>query len=104
MKVLKSMLPVLAVCALTACAGKPTIGDAMRGHADQDQASVDLQKKLAKDWERGSRLAQTGDKRVKTAQRELERGQQEVADGTRLMEESERRFREAFPNLTLDVD
>lgn len=100
MKAFKLILPIVAACTLAACAGKPTIGDAMRSHADQDQAAVDLQKKLAKDWERGSKLTQNGNKRVKNAQQELERGQKEVAEGTRLMEESERNFREAFPNLS----
>jgi hypothetical protein len=98
----KLTLPVLALCALTACAGKPTLGDAMRDHAAQQQASVDLQNKLAKDWERGSKLKKAGDKRVKAAQKELERGQKEIAEGDQLMEQSEAQVRTSFPTLTFD--
>jgi hypothetical protein len=88
---------------LTACAGgPPTMGDFMRQHATDEQALVDLQRQLAKDWARGSELVVSGEKRVKSGQAEVERGEQEIAEGTSLMQESERLFRERFPQLRLD--
>lgn len=105
MKESKVILAVATVLMLAACASnKPDIGSIMQQHAIEDQAAADLQKKLSKDWKRGSKLVQTGTKRAQQGEKALERGNQEVAEGTKLMEESERRFREAFPDLTLEVD
>ena len=101
-------LKILCVAAvltvsLTACAGGPLdTGDFMRQHATDDQVLVDLQRKLAKDWTRGSELVVTGENRVKSGQAELERGRKEIAEGEMLMQESERLFREKFPQLQLD--
>jgi hypothetical protein len=87
---------------LAACARTPDTGDFMRQHATDEQVLVDLQRQLANDWARGSKLVVSGEKRVKSGQAELERGQQEIAEGTRLMQESERLFREKFPQLKLE--
>jgi hypothetical protein len=65
--------------ALAACAKTPDTGDFMRQHATDEQALVDLQKRLANDWARGSKLVVSGEKRVKSGRAELERGQQEIA-------------------------
>ncbi len=104
MKAFKVILVIATVLILAACASQPNMGDIMQQHATDDQAAVDLQTQLSKDWKRGSKLLQTGTKRAQQAEKALERGNQEIAEGTRLMEESERRFREAFPDLKLEAD
>jgi len=97
--------------ALSGCAGreKPaTTADIMRGYAADVQAEVELKEQLAKDWERGSELAQTGRERIRDGQEmiqegnsQINQGKREVTQGTQLMQDSERRFRENFPGLQL---
>ncbi len=104
MKAFKLISVVATILMLAACASQPDMGSIMRQHAIDDQAAVDLQKQLSKDWKQGSKLVRTGTKRAQQGEKALERGNQEVAEGTKLMEESERRFREAFPGLELEAD
>lgn len=99
---------------VTGCSSKPTTADLMRGHASEAQAQVDLKNQLAKDWERGTSLVSSGErkvsdgeKRVRAAERDLERakrqitqGNKEIADGKKLVTESETRFKQAFPEYT----
>jgi hypothetical protein len=92
---------VVLMVSLAACAGKHDKGDFMRQHASDKQEVVDLQKKLAKDWTRGSKLVVSGEKRVKSGQQELDRGRQEITEGKKLMQDSERIFRENYPNHNL---
>ncbi len=100
---------------LSGCTSTPTTADHMRGHATEMQAKVDLKHQLAKDWEKGTNMVssgkkrvQDGEKRVKSAKRDLKRGQddieaggREIAKGQKLIQESERKFRENFPELAL---
>ncbi len=101
------------IALLAGCAGAPNTADIMRAHADEAQARVDLKKQLAKDWRRGATLVQTGEKRVRSGEKKIsaaerdlregrdqvERGNQEIAEGRALMQESEQRFHENFPDL-----
>lgn len=103
--------------ALGGCATKTTTADLMREHASEAQAEADLKKRLAKQWETGSELVTSGEKRIKegekrveSAQRDLkegqediERGRREIAEGRTLVLESESRFRENFPGTTISV-
>lgn len=101
----------VAMFALSGCAGneKPaTTADIMRGHAADVQTEVDLKEELAKEWERGSELSQTGRERIRDGQEMIQEGQsqinqgkREMAQGTQLMQDSERRFRQNFPGLQL---
>ncbi|MBM3316683.1 MAG: hypothetical protein FJY75_02415 [Candidatus Eisenbacteria bacterium] len=110
-------LMVLAI-AIGGCAGKsksPTLGETMAGHADDTQELAKLKRDLAKEWERGAKLVSEGEKRVqrgerqiRTAERELQRGreavatgQAEVLQGQQLMQSSEARFRELFPDAPI---
>ncbi|MDT8410521.1 MAG: hypothetical protein RQ741_13060 [Wenzhouxiangellaceae bacterium] len=90
----------------------------MRQHSDQQQRQSEIKRQLAKDWERGDELIETGRKKVERgqnridkAEKELEKGTEEVeqgtrqiAEGQRLKAESERRFRARFPDLEIDPD
>lgn len=105
----------------TGCASHPSNADLMRGHLSpaqvQAQAEGDLQAQLAKDWDKGQELIESGNKniadgesKVKAAERDLkngksqvERGTKELAEGTKLVEASEKGFREAFGDLELPV-
>lgn len=89
------------IVSFTGCAGTQDKGDFMRQHASNEQGVADLQKKLAKDWTRGSKLVVSGEKRVKNGQQELERGRREIAEGKMLMKESESIFHENYPHLNL---
>jgi septal ring factor EnvC (AmiA/AmiB activator) len=102
----------LFILVITGCASKPTTADIMREHANDSQSRADLKNRLAKDWEKGTKLVSSGEKRVKdgenivkSAERDLKRGQddiewgnREIADGQKLIQESERQFRENFPD------
>jgi hypothetical protein len=105
----------ISIAAFAGCTGEPTKGDIMRQYASTSQEKVDLKYQLAKDWNRGSTLVKSGEKRVEegekqiaSAKKDLEkgkeavaRGKKEIAKGTKLMQESERRFRENFPDLQI---
>lgn len=115
-----------AICLIVAvwagCSHEPTTADLMREHAAEAQTQVDLKNELAKEWEKGQKIAAAGEKRVnrgerrvKSAQRalekiqrnlkkgqeEIERGRREIAKGREMIENSERRFRETFPSRDL---
>ena len=106
----------LAFLLLTGCASKPTNAELMRRHASELQAQTDLKNQLAKDLDRGSKLVTSGakrvkdgEKRVKSAERDLKRGQddikrgqREIAKGKRLIDESEKKFKENFPELKFE--
>ncbi len=101
---------------LAGCASQPSTADLMRGHAEDLQTKVDLRNQLALEWEKGSKLIQTGEKRVKNGEKlvksaeedlkdgenQVETGNKEIAEGKKLMQESELRFRENFPSLPLE--
>ena len=113
-------LAIVAALGLAAgCASKPTeptIADAMRAHSDEQQRQSEFKKELAADWERGNALLDAGSKkiargerRIEEAEEAIEKGQAEIESGTAQMAEgralkaqSERRFRERFPELSLD--
>lgn len=104
---------------LAGCASappEPTLADAMRGHSENAQAQAELKTALAKQWERGNELERDGERRVARAREtiegaeerideardSLERGNDEIETGRALKTESERRFRAAFPKLSLN--
>lgn len=114
----------LIVAAWAGCSKKPTTADQMRDYAAEAQTQVDLKNELAKEWEKGQKIAAAGEKRVnrgerrvKSAQRalekiqrdlkkgqeEIERGRREITKGRELMENSEQRFRETFPSRELGI-
>ena len=106
----------LCLLALTGCAGNKTTADLMRDDASVGQTQVDLKNQIAKDWEKGTNLIATGEKRVengedrvksaernlKKGQDEIARGQREIADGKKLITDSERTFREDYPEVDLN--
>lgn len=114
----------IAACAAAAlltagCASKPTeptLADAMRAHSDEQQRQSEVKKKLAADWERGNELLEAGrkqvargERRIEEAEQAIEKGQAEIESGTAQMAEgralraqSERQFRERFPELSLN--
>lgn len=101
------------------CASKPvepTLADSMREHSEQSQRQSEAKKELARDWERGSALIEEGRERVERGQQrieeaekaiergtaEIERGNEQVTEGRTLKAQSEQRFRERFPDLSLE--
>ncbi len=106
----------LAVTLLAGCSSKPSTADLMRSHATEGQSLANLKTQLAKDWETGQALIESGEddvksgeKKVKAAKKDLkkgndqiERGNENVTKGSKMMREAEQRFREAFPDLTLE--
>ena len=105
----------LCLLALAGCGSNPTTADLMTSHATEMQVQVDLKNQLAKDWEKGTKLVATGEKRikdgekrVKSAERDLKKGQDdikrgrsEIAEGQKLINMSEKDFRENFPELDI---
>lgn len=110
------ILAFVTTMTVTGCSSKPTTADLMRGQASEAQAQVDLKNQLANDWERGTKLVASGErkvsdgeKRIRAAERDLERarklindGNKEIADGKRLVTNSERQFEQAFPAQTVN--
>lgn len=112
----------MAIIALAGCASEPTRAELMRQHVSNVEATAeaqaDLKEELAKDWEEGQSLIESGnqniedgEKRIDLAERNLkkgedqvERGRRELAEGKRLVRESERRFRAEFDDLELSAD
>lgn len=101
---------VVAMAVFSGCSSKePTIGDLMRKHAAD-------QKEIAENWDKGSALKQSGqklvkhgeklvksgEKDIKTGTNEIEQGNKDIIEGTKLSNESERIFREKYPDLKLD--
>ncbi|MCD6258335.1 MAG: hypothetical protein J7J31_01910 [Helicobacteraceae bacterium] len=119
MKRLKT-ISILAV-AITVFAGcyatEPTTSDFMRMHAADEKAMSVEQKEIAKNWDKGLALKQSGQKLVKhgeeliksgeqdimTGKHEIEQGNVDILEGTRLSDESERIFHEKYPGLKLDI-
>jgi len=110
----------MALVAMLGCAGSPpppSTADLMRGHADAGQGELRVQRELAKQWEDGNKLVNSGtrrlsdgEQRIRNAESELERGQQqaergrkEIAEGKTMVEDSERRFRDVFPALDIET-
>lgn len=109
----------LVAALLSGCASKPaepTTADLMRGHASDEQESVDRKSMLAERWERGKKLGAEGSKRIQDgeerlqkaereaekARQQIERGKREITEGSKLVREAEQRFREEFPDMKLD--
>lgn len=116
-------LTTLTIMALSGCAAKaPTAADFMRMHAqDEKEASLN-QRAMAKEWDRGSNLKLSGEKMIKDGEKSvkdgeksvkkgnedmtagkqnIEQGNKDSIDGTVLMNENERVFREKYPDLKL---
>ncbi len=119
-------LTTLAIITLSGCADKaPTAADLMRMHAqDEKEASV-VQKALAKEWDRGSNLKLSGEDKMKDGQKlvkdgeklvkkgnedvnagkqNIQQGDKDSIDGTVIMNENERIFREKYPDLKIDLN
>lgn len=63
---------------LWGCASKePTTADLMRGQASQLQGRVDLKNRLAGDWEKGKRLVESGENKIRDGQEKMEKGRRE---------------------------
>lgn len=108
----------LAMTVFVGCSAKePTTGDFMRMHAADEKAMGLDQKEIAKNWDKGLALKQSGEKLVKhgekliksgeqdimTGKHEIEQGNADIIEGTRLSTESERVFREKYPDLKLEI-
>ncbi|MBN1548223.1 MAG: hypothetical protein JW902_16350 [Syntrophaceae bacterium] len=114
--IISNIIFIVAIITLIACESKPSPADIMRQHASEVKEMADLANQLAKDWERGLKLVQTGEERVKSAEKkiksaendlmkgkeELDLGNKEISEGNRIMQESERRFRENFPGRQIE--
>jgi uncharacterized phage infection (PIP) family protein YhgE len=119
-------LTTLVIMTLSGCADKtPTTADFMRMHA-QDEKDVSLeQRALAKEWDRGSNLKQLGEDKIKNGQelvksgdklikkgnedmnegkQNIEQGNKDTIDGTGIMNENKRIFKEKYPDLKLNSD
>ena len=114
------MISTLAV-AMTVFVGcsikNPTTGDFMRMHAADEKAMSTEQKEIAKNWDKGLALKQSGESLVKhgeelvktgeqnimTGKHEIEQGHKDIIQGTKLSAESERVFREKYPELKLEI-
>lgn len=109
---------VIAVSVFAGCAVKePTTGDFMRMHAADEKAMGVEQKEIAKNWDKGLALKKSGEDLVKhgeelvksgeqdimTGKHEIEQGNAYIVEGTKLSEESERVFREKYPDLKLEI-
>lgn len=95
---------------------EPTLADSMREHSAEQQRQSDAKQQLARDWERGAKLIEAGEKlvargeeRVKDAEEaiekgtsEIELGTEQILEGRELKAQSERRFRERYPDLPLE--
>jgi hypothetical protein len=110
---------VIMMTTLVGCATKaPTTGDFMRMHAAEEKATGVDQKQMAKEWDQGSALNQSGVKLVKhgedlvksgekdvtTGKQEIEQGNKDIAEGTKLMEASKQKFLETYPDQKLDLN
>ncbi len=89
----------------------PTTSDFMRMHAlDEKETSID-QKALAKEWDRGLKLKVSGEEMIKdgdhdmtVGKQNIEQGQKDIAEGTKIMDDSEHVFEEKYPNQKLDLN
>lgn len=112
-------ITVLIMVSAVGCSTKaPTAGDFMRMHAAEEKATSIDQKELAKEWERGSALKQSGEKlledgeklvkdgekKITIGKQNIEQGTKDIAEGTKAMQESEKKFLEKYPNLKLDLN
>lgn len=111
-----AMFLLVGGCASTP--SEPTLADSMREHSAEQQRQSDAKKQLARDWERGAQLVEAGEKLVargeeriedaeqaiKKGRSEIELGNQQILEGQALKAESERRFRERFPDLSLEPE
>ena len=119
-------LTTLVIMTLSGCADKaPTTADFMRMHA-QDEKEMSLnQRTIAKEWDRGSNLKLSGEKMIKDGQKsvqdgdklvkkgnedmtvgkqKIEQGNKDSINGTLIMNENERIFREKYPDLKLNLN
>jgi hypothetical protein len=109
---------VVAMTVFAGCTAKdPSTGDFMRMHAAEEKATGLDQKEIAKNWDKGLKLKKAGEKLVKhgeelvksgeqdimTGRHEIEQGNKDIMEGTRLSDESERLFREKYPDLKLEI-
>lgn len=100
---------------LGGCASTPSTGDLMRQYAVEQEQHIEMQKKLAVDWERGNELVTKGNKRLEKYQKRAEKASQtleearlaieqanvEIAAGTELIKASEAQFKDKFPAIKI---
>lgn len=109
------------IATLSGCANSPpTAADFMRDEASAEHLRADDKSQIARDWDRGAKLVESGKKNLKegnilivsaeeditTGRGQIELGNREIAEGRQLMLESERRFQEALavPELERTTD
>lgn len=113
-----SAVSTLVLISLSGCADKaPTTGDFMRMHAAENKETGLDQKQMAKEWDKGVALKESGTKLVKhgedlvksgdkdmtTGKNEIEQGNKDITEGSNLMASSKQEFKEAYPNQKLDL-
>lgn len=109
----------LIMIALSGCMAKEsTTSDFMRMHALDGKADWIDQKAIAKDWDKGLKLKVSGEEMIKDGEKLVKRGEQDMtlgkqkieegnkktAEGTTIMSESERVFKEKYPDLKLELN
>lgn len=120
MKNLKlAAVSTLVMIAFSGCASKaPTTGNFMRMHAAENKETGLDQKQMAKDWDKGialkesgiklvkhgEDLVKSGDKDMTTGRNEIEQGNKDIEEGTNLMKASKQEFQEAYPNQKLNLN
>lgn len=115
----KTIAAATIMLTVVGCATKaPTTGDFMRMHAAEEKAMGKDQKNLGKEWDHGSELKQSGKKLVKDGEelvkngenkitkgkQNIEQGNKDILEGTKIMQESEREFKEKYPDLELNLN
>ncbi len=123
----RTIYALLPLSLLVACASKPaepSMADLMREHKTELQAQIDLKTELARSWDQGTaqgadaarrlqdaeRRARDAERRQRSAEADLRKAREDAerarrdADAARQrVADSERRFREAFPELSLSA-
>lgn len=108
----------VAMLAFTGCANKaPTTGDFMRMHAAEKKETIQEQKSIATEWDKGSKLLKSGEDGVKNGEalvksgdadmtkgkQQIEQGNKDIAEGTKIKADSEALFHEKYPELKLEL-
>ena len=119
MKELKIIVgSAVIMAAFAGCVDKaPNTADFMRMHAAEEKATGVDQKEIAKEWDRGLKLKMSGEKLIKSGEaliksgdkdmtkgkQQVEQGEKDVLEGTKIEQDSERKFREKYPDLKLEI-
>ncbi len=108
----------LAACSSTQTTATPTTADKMRGYAADQQEEVERKNAIAKQWDDGQQLVESGREelekgqaKVEAAEKELRegneqmaRGRQQIEEGNRLTQGALQQFNEDYPGLELSSE